>query len=98
MRRRRFLLYMPLLCCPRVGLAASDEPTQGCALVRTLGSLSEHTARSGDHALDSALIAEVKKLDQTFQINPGYRFLRDGNRPNAYASTETYVQGTSGTI
>jgi hypothetical protein len=33
-----------------------------------------------------------------FQINPGYRFLLDGHRPNAYATPDTQVSGTSGTV
>jgi len=44
------------------------------------------------------LIAEVRKVDRIFQINPGYRFLRDGGRPNAYATGETQVSGTWGTV
>lgn len=61
-------------------------------------SLSDTTSSSGNKDLDRALIAEVRKVDRIFQINPGYRFLRDGGRPNAYATSETQVSGTWGTI
>jgi hypothetical protein len=100
MDRRTFLIGLPALCCSGASIAASQQTVEarGCALVRSLGSLSNHTSRSGNSQLDRALIAEVKKLDKEFQISPGYRFLRDGNRPNAYATTETFVNGTSGTI
>jgi len=66
--------------------------------VRGLGSLSQHTSRSGNPQLDRALIAEVRTLDREFRINPGYRFLRDDDGPNAYATPDTYVEGTFATV
>ena len=102
MERRRFLLYLSAVCSAgascRTSASAQPLDARGCALVRSLGSLSDHTSQSGISQLDRALIAEVKKLDQEFRINPGYRFLRDGDRPNAYATPESFVEGTSGTI
>lgn len=101
MRRRDFFVCLSTMCCapawPR-RLDAAQNAEGGCSLVRSVGSLSDTTARSGNQQLDRALIAEVKKLDSVFGINPGYRFLRDGNRPNAYATSETHVNGTAGTI
>ena len=101
MRRRGFLVSLCALCvCRQVPFAAAPqrEEFRGCALERGLGSLSDTTARSGNVQLDRAMIAEVKKVDRIFGINPGYRFLRDGDRPNAYATEESQVTGTSGTI
>ena len=100
MNRRRFLACLSAACTgvSSIGVSAQWPDAQGCGIVRKLGSISEHTSQSGNHELDRALIAEVRKLDQEFGINPGYRFLRDGSRPNAYATPETYVKGTSGTI
>jgi hypothetical protein len=100
MERRRFLLRLSAICWAGASFRASAQSldARGCALVRNLGSLSDHTAQSGNSQLDRALIAEVKNLDQEFRINPGYRFLRDGDRPNAYATSESFVDGTSGTI
>lgn len=97
MNRRSFLLCLPVLCSSATTLHGQQD-AQGCALVRGLGPVSDHTASSGNQQLDRALIAEVKKLDQIFKINPGYRFLRDGNRPNAYATSDTNVKDTTGTI
>jgi hypothetical protein len=100
MRRRHFLMCISALCPLRPSVLAQSHhiDARGCALVRAVGALSDTTSRSGNGQLDRALIAEVKKLDQVFQINPGYRFLRDGNRPNAYATPDSHVSGTSGTI
>jgi hypothetical protein len=100
MNRRRFLICLSAICSTRASLAAVQRQVaaQGCGLVSGLGSLSDHTSQSGNPQLDRALIAEVKKLDREFRISPGYRFLRDGDRPNAYATPETFVEGTSGTI
>jgi hypothetical protein len=100
MRRRDFLLCLSAICAHPALLIASPRqiPEGGCSLVRSVGSLTDTTARSGNRNLDRALIAEVRKLDKAFGINPGYRFLRDGNRPNAYATPETQVSGTAGTI
>jgi hypothetical protein len=100
MNRRRFLACLSAACSgvSSLGVSAQRLDAQGCGIVRNLGSVSDHTSQSGNQELDRALIAEVRKLDQEFGINPGYRFLRDGNRPNAYATPETYVEGTTGTI
>jgi hypothetical protein len=99
-QRRRFLTCLSALCLHAELAKAFQEVSaeRGCSWVRGLGAMSDTTARSGNRQLDNALIAEVKKVDQTFQINPGYRFLRDGNQPNAYASPETQVSGTKGTV
>src|SRR5262245_8569112 len=101
MRRRDFLICVSALCgTHRTSLAGAPQQVeaQGCSLVRSVGPQTATTSRSGDPQLDRALIAEVKKLDTVFGINPGYRFLRDGNRPNAYATPDTHVTGTSGTV
>ena len=81
-----------------ISASAEEVLTAGCSLARGVAATSETTARSGIGKLDRALIAEVKKVDQIFKINPGYRFLRDDDRPNAYATPDTQVTGTSGTV
>ena len=100
MLHRAFLACLSALCVlPLSHLAARTQvEARGCSLVRNVGSNSSTTARSGNGKLDRALIAEVKKLDAAFGINPGYRFLRDADGPNAYATTDTHVAGTRGTI
>jgi hypothetical protein len=101
MQRRSFLVYLSGLCVCRSSILASIQERSaagGCAWVRGVGPLSDTTSSSGNEDLDRALIAEVKKIDQIFQIDPGYRFLRDGDHPNAYATENALVQGTSGTV
>jgi len=100
MDRRRFLLCLSAACSGVLSHTAFAQRmgAQGCGIVRSLGELSEHTSLSGNSDLDRALIAEVRKMDSAFGINPGYRFLRDGSHPNAYATPETFVEGTTATI
>ncbi len=103
MRRREFLIHVAGVCACTVPLARGyfqdADGWGGCALAAASGVGSASTTRSSGNAqLDRALIAEVKKVDRVFGINPGYRFLRDGARLNAYATSETMVRGTSGTI
>jgi hypothetical protein len=100
MNRREFLLGVSAVCSACTSLAAAQVrlAADGCGLVSGFGSLSDHTSRSGNPQLDRALIAEVRKLDREFRISPGYRFLRDGDQPNAYATSDTVVEGTQGTI
>jgi hypothetical protein len=103
MNRRSFIADIAKVClCALVtprALAGREDLAGGCAWSHATGqSLSDTTSSSGNRELDRALIAEVRKVDQIFQINPGYRFLRDGSRPNAYATGETQVSGTWGTV
>jgi hypothetical protein len=83
----------------RAHLTLSPQEPAGCAWSAGAAGPSGRTrSRSGTPALDRALIAEVRKVDQVFQIRPGYRFLEDGARPNAYATDQTQVTGTWGTV
>lgn len=72
-----------------IGCAATDEQAL---------SLGETKSTSGNAKFDQALIAELKSVDKTFIINPGYRYLIDGNKPNAYATAKRLVANTKGTI
>jgi len=102
MQRRSFLLALAGTWAGRRRLVAGQAAQVdlgGCAWQRGAGAVqSDTTSRSGNAELDKALIAEVRKLDEVLGINPGYRFLNDGARPNAYATPQTHVQGTSGTV
>jgi len=107
MHRRRFLSVAGLCTCfptqlliPSSALRPDhDEPSESCSWSLSAALTAARTTRtSGNARLDAALIAEVKKVDRTFGINPGYRYLRDDGAPNAYATSETVVPGTSGTI
>ncbi|HWJ73477.1 MAG TPA: hypothetical protein VNX29_09960 [Kaistia sp.] len=55
-------------------------------------------ATSGDRQLDRALIAELRKVCRVFGINPGFQYLDDSSSPNAYATTDTYISNTKGTV
>lgn len=100
MRRRDFLIQLPVwsICCPALLSAQPETAAHGCALTNGLGPVSGTSARSGNGQLDRALIAEVRKVDQVYQINPGYRFFREVEGPNAFATDDTFVNGTSGTV
>src|SRR3954469_25232186 len=54
-----------------------------------------HFGRSGDDALDQALIIELKRIVRVLEINPGFRYI---DEMNAFASVETIIEGTQGTV
>lgn len=107
--RRDFLIDLSrhacAMCMPALvwhpGRPPQEQPA-GCALSlnsnQTAALRGRSTSRSGNDALDRALIAEVRKLDRVFGINPGYRFMYETGGPNAMATGETLVGGTRGTI
>lgn len=58
-----------------------------------------HVADStGDAALDSLLGRALVKLSALFGQRPGFGFVDDWGAPNAYATDETLVPGTWGTV
>ncbi len=72
----------------------------GCYLgFGALGNLPDLRPSSGNPQLDRAMIAEIRKVDRIFGINPAYSYFYDGS-PQAYATTEQLVDfpGTQGTI
>lgn len=50
---------------------------------------------SGDTRLDRALIAELRKVNRSFPVRPGYAHI---GAPNAFAHSVTYRAGTTGSI
>jgi Zn-dependent protease with chaperone function len=52
-------------------------------------------ARSGDDDLDEALIIELKRICQVFDINPGFKYV---DQMNAFATAERVVKGTDGMV
>ena len=81
--------------------AAQVESPMGCHLrFASWGGLGELTSSSGNRQLDRAMIAEIRKVDGVFGINPTYSYFRDAPHPNAYATSETQiaVPGARGTI
>jgi hypothetical protein len=56
----------------------------------------EPFARSGDDDFDEALIIELKRICQVFDINPGFKYV---NVMNAYAMPgKVIVKGTNGSV
>jgi hypothetical protein len=53
---------------------------------------------SGDPVLDRALGAALVRITQTFGERPGFAFYDDSRANNAYATTDTRVDGTWGTV
>ncbi|HKY93777.1 MAG TPA: hypothetical protein VJL84_00670 [Kiloniellales bacterium] len=88
----------PALALPR---------TAGCSLAQ--GQLAEFNSygygdpwgvieSSGDPALDRALGKALVRLSGLFGQRPGFGFFDDYGMPNAYATYETTVPGTWGTV
>ncbi|MEM6488233.1 MAG: hypothetical protein AAF677_08185 [Pseudomonadota bacterium] len=70
-----------------------------CALAAGFNPTSlRMMAESGNPRLDRAMIAELRKVLDAFDINPGIKYIDDSRSPNAFATTETIVQGTTGTM
>ncbi len=53
---------------------------------------------TGDHALDRSLGRALVRLSALFSERPGFGFVDDSGAPNAYATKETMVPGTWGTV
>jgi hypothetical protein len=52
-------------------------------------------SRSGDDDFDRAMIAELKRIVQVLEINPGFKY---DDSMNAWATMETIVPDTKGTV
>lgn len=59
-------------------------------------SVTTHSS-SGDPQFDRAMIAELKKILAVFPISPGFKFI-DDPKPNAFATPDTVVPQTRGTV
>lgn len=106
LRSPTLLFLCAVVCCCTAlvsppQLKGQTEPSgQGCQLTHAaLPTLPDLTPRSGDPRLDRAMIAEIRKVDRIFRINPAYTYFRDQS-PNAYATTDNLVNypRTRGTI
>jgi hypothetical protein len=87
--RRKFniaIVSMAMVSCVIERLAAdTSEP----------GQEPQPFSRSGDDDLDRAMINELKRIVRVFQVNPGFKYV---DQMNAYATQETIVAGTRGTV
>ena len=53
---------------------------------------------TGDQALDRSLGRALVRLSDMFSERPGFGFVDDSDAPNAYATDQTQVPGTWGTV
>jgi hypothetical protein len=53
---------------------------------------------SGNPQLDKALGRAMARAARRFNVRPGFAFFQDQNAPNAFATSETKVNGTQGTV
>src|SRR5260370_35173840 len=84
----------------RSATLAQDVPklTRQCALQQQALNKSDWVSTFGKPKIDKALIAELKQIINIIPIDPGFKYIPDGDRPNAFATTDTIVAGTRGTV
>lgn len=68
-----------------------------CAISGASLSASELYSQSGNPNLDHALITELRRIISILPVSPGFKYIQDP-QPNAFATPDTYVQGTRGTV
>jgi hypothetical protein len=103
--RRKFLtdasLMTAALMLGKCAHAGTKTLPESCALN---GSLNDYgfslDKTSGNSDLDRSINAELFHLSERFKILPGFGFFDEGrpNQANAFATVETYVSGTNGTV
>lgn len=77
--------------------ASLDAALRGAKLFAIQGD-SPLILTSGDPAFDKALGRQLVRLSKTFGVRPGFAFVDDAPSPNAAASRESRLPGTSGTV
>jgi hypothetical protein len=86
------------LLLARIPGAGAASRLRGCNFSQADQEPDELRASSGDAALDAALIIELQRiLTVVPKINPGFQYLVDKD-PNSFATTQTLVNGTNGTV
>jgi hypothetical protein len=70
-----------------------------CALEGGVETYQERIMPStGDRTLDGQLSSELFRLSDVFEQRPGFGVIDDTDGPNAFATTDTLVPGTRGTV
>lgn len=82
---------------PGVAVAQTASMPKYCSMVGHGLKASEMFSTSGDGNLDRALIAELRNIISVIPVGPGFKYIKDPS-PNAYATSETHVPGTQGTV
>lgn len=77
--------------------AEAGRLPQHCSLSAGSLGVSDIMASSGDPQLDRALIAELRRILSIMPVEPGFKYAVDP-APNAFATNETVVRGTQGTV
>jgi len=111
MRRRDLLVSVgsAVACGVCAGAPAAEAGARGCILPKDglsklsstleLRELSERLiTTSGDPQIDRGLGRALVRLSRMFDERPGFGFVSDDDSPNAYASRESQVPGTWGTV
>lgn len=75
---------------PKLGLTTQD--------FSALSSASISSNSTGVPEMDRALGRALVRIAKAFDVNPSFAFLDDEQAPNAYASAETSLPGTWGTV
>jgi hypothetical protein len=83
-------------CCLRqsmasLGIEPSDMVAAGSGSETLIGT-------SGDPTLDKYLGRALVRIATTFAVRPGFGFFDDSDSENAYATPETRIEGTEGTV
>lgn len=90
------------ICSCAAGLyvepASAQQTVIACSMSADASINGKMFATSGNRDLDRALIAELRKVCRVFGINPGFQYLDDSRSPNAYATTDTFISNTRGTV
>lgn len=94
--RRDFVLGAAALSVSAGAKAATGLPPY-CSLAPGMVANSDLFSSSGDRRLDRALISELRRILSVIPSEPGFKFTWD-HMPNAFATSDTYVAGTRGTV
>lgn len=114
MKRRDFIYYgigMAGACICGVSQGFSLSGVRGCCLrsgelqtviaeggAKTLSLSDPMIPASGDRKFDEALGRQLVKMAGLFEVYPGFAYIQEVEGENAFASEETKVSGTQGTV
>jgi hypothetical protein len=84
---------------PKPSLATPANFPTACAFDQTGYNALDfpRKAQSGNVNLDNALIAELRRITTIIPVHPGFQYIEERS-PNAFATPQTIIPGTSGTV
>lgn len=83
-------------CCLRQSMVSLGIAPRG--LVAADSGAEDLVETSGDPTLDKYLGRALVRIATTFEVDPGFGFFDDSQAENAYATPETRITGTVGTV